>query len=74
MEITPLSHFLLCLRGVILCLWLWWVILGHPALGLSFALLFRGASTLLWIHRSKVSLFMFKLFLNLDSVSVHHAK
>ena len=74
MELTPLSRVLLCLRGAFLCLRLQRVILGSPTLALSFALWFGGAFLLLQIHRSKVSLFLFKLFLILDSISVHHAK
>ena len=36
MELTPLSHVLLRLYDVVLFLWLWWVVLGHPTLALSF--------------------------------------
>ena len=71
MELTPLSHVLLCLRGVFLCLWLRWIILCRPALDLSFALWFGTAFSLLKICRSKVSIFLFKLLLNLDIVSIH---
>lgn len=35
MELTPLSSVLICVRGVVICLQLWWFILGHPALDLS---------------------------------------
>lgn len=48
--------------------------LGHPVLDLSFYLLFGGAFPLLLILRSKVSLILFKLVLNLVSVSVCHSK
>ena len=58
MEVTPLSCVVIYLHGVILCLWLRWVVLGHPALALSFVLLFGGAFPLLQIHRSKVSSFV----------------
>ena len=44
--------------------------MDHPVLALSFALRFGGAFPLLQIRRSKVSLFLFKLLLNLDSVLV----
>ena len=36
MELTPLSYVLL-LRSVVLFLRLWQVVLGHPALALSFS-------------------------------------
>ena len=74
MELTPLSCVLLRLRGVVLCLRLRRVVLGHPALALSFVLWFGGTFPLLWIRRSKVSLLLFKLLLDLDSVSVCRAE
>ena len=74
MELTPFSRVLLCLRGIVLCLWLQWVVLGRPALALSFALRFGDVFPLLQIHRSKVLLLLFKLLLNLDSVSVRRAE
>ena len=70
MEITPFSRVLFRLRGVILCLQLWRVVLGCPALALSFILHFRGTFPLLQIHRSKVSLLLFKLLLDLNGISV----
>ena len=48
--------------------------MGHPALDLSFFLWFGGTFPLLRIHRSKVSLLLFKLLLDLDGVSVHCAE
>ena len=70
MELTPLSLVLLRLHGVVLCLRLWWVVLGHPALALSFLLWFGGTFPLLQIRKSKVLLLMFKLLLNIDGISV----
>lgn len=61
MEPTPLSCVLLQLHGVIPFLQLRQVVLGHPALALSFALR---------ICRSNVSLLLFELFLDFDSVLV----
>jgi len=43
---------------------------SYPALALSFVPWFWGAFSLLRINRSKVSLLLFKLLLNLDSVSI----
>ena len=70
MELTPFSCVLFRLRDAVLCLQLWRVVLGHPALALSFVLQFEGTFPLLQICRSKVSLLLFKFFLDLDSVSV----
>lgn len=70
MELITLSHVLLWLHNVVLSLQLWRVFLGCPALDFSFVLWFQGTFSLLHIRRSKVSLFLFKLLLNLDSVSV----
>ena len=70
MELTPFSSVLSRLRGAVLCLQLRLVVLGCPALALSFVLWFRGTFPLLWIRRSKVSLLLFKLFLNLDDILV----
>ena len=74
MELTPFSHVFLCLQRVVLCFWLRWVVLGHPTLTLSFALRLGGAFPLLQIRRSKVSLLLVKLLLDLDSVSVRCAE
>ena len=60
-ELTPLPCVLLRLHGVVLFLRLRLVVLGHPALILSFGLR---------ICRSKVSLLLFELLLDFDSVSV----
>ena len=70
MELTPLSCVLFWLRGIVLCLQLRLVVLGCPALALSFVLWFRGTFPLLWIRRSKVSLLLFKLLLNLHGILV----
>ena len=65
-ELTPLSRVLLWLRGVVLFLQLWRVVLGRPALALSFILQFGGTFPLFQIRRPKVSLLLFKLLLDLD--------
>ncbi len=67
-------HVLLCLHGVVIFFPLWWVFLGHLAVALAFALWFGGAFYLLQIHRSKVLFLLFKLLLNLDSISVCRAR
>ena len=64
-ELTPLSCVLLRFRGVVLFLWLRWVVLGHPTLALSFGL---------QIRRSKVFLLLFELLLNFDSILVRCAE
>jgi hypothetical protein len=74
MELTPLPRVLFWLRGVVLCLWLWQVVLGHPALAWSFVLWFGGTFPLLLIRKPKVSLFLFELLLNLGSILVCHTK
>ena len=74
MELTPLSYVLFRLRGTVLYLQLWWVVLGRPALALSFVLQLGGTFPLLQIHRSKVSLLLFKLLLDLDDISVFRAE
>ena len=74
MELTSLSRVLLRLCIVVLCLWPWRVVLGHPALALSFVLWFGGTFPLLQIHRSKVSLLLFKLLLDLDGISIRRAE
>ena len=74
MELTPLSGVLFQLRDAVLCLQLWRVVLGHPALDLSFVLRFGGTFSLLRIRRSKVSLLLFKLLLDLDDISVCRAE
>ena len=74
MELTLFSHVLFQLRGTVLCLQLWQVFLGRPALTLSFFLWFGGTFHLLWIRRSKVSLLLFKLLLDLDGISVCRAE
>jgi len=74
MELTPLSRVLLQLRGIIPFLWLWWVVLGRPTLDLSFVLRFGGTFPLLRIRRTKVSLLLFKIFLDLDGISICCAK
>ena len=61
MELTPLSCFLLQLHGVFLFLRLRRVVLGHLALAFPFGL---------WNFKSKVSLLMFEILLDFDSVSV----
>ena len=42
MELTTLSHVLIWLRSFVLFLQLWQVVLGHPALALSFVKQFVG--------------------------------
>ena len=74
MELTQLSRVLFQLRGTVLFLQLWWLVLGCPALALSFVLRFGGTFPLLQIRRSKVSLLLFKLLLYLDNVSVHRVE
>ena len=74
MELTPLPRVLFWLRGVVLCLWLWQVVLGYPTLAWSFVLQFGGTFPLLLIRRPKVLLFLFELLLNLGSISVRHTK
>ena len=74
MELTPLSRVLFRLCDTVLCLQLWQVVLGRPALAFSFVLWFGGTFPLLRIYRSKVSLLLFKILLDLDSASVHRAK
>lgn len=74
MELTPLSRVLLWICSVFLCLWPWWVVLGHLALAFSFVLRFGGTFPLLQIHRSKVSLVLFKLLLDLNGVSVRRSE
>ena len=70
MELTPLSCVLFQLHNDVLSLQLWRVVLGCPALALSFVLRFGGTFPLLRIRRSNVSLLLFKLLLNLDSILV----
>ena len=74
MELTPFSRVLFRLRGAILCLQLWRVVLGCPALALSFVLCFKGTFPLLQIRKSKVSLLLFKLLLDFYGISVRCAK
>ena len=74
MELTPLSHVLLWLCGVVLCLWLWQVVLSRHALALSFFLWFWNTLHLLLIRRSKVSLLLFEFLLNLGSIPVCRTK
>ena len=62
MELAPLSRFLLRLCSVSLCLQLWKVFLSRHALAVSLVLLFGGTFPLLWIRRSKVSLFLSEFF------------
>ena len=73
MKLTPFSC-VLCLRGVFLCLQLQRFVLGLPTLALAFALWFGGTFSLLRIRRSKISLHLFKIFLNLDNVLVCRAE
>ena len=47
---------------------------GSPHLALLFVLWFGGTFPLLWIHRSKVSLLLFKLLLDLNRISVSCAE
>jgi len=70
MELTPLSPILFWLHDVVIFLQLCWVVLGYSTLALSFVLRFGGTFPLLQIPRSKLSLVLFKLFLNLDGISV----
>lgn len=74
MELTPFSRVPVWLCNVVLCLHLWRVVLGYLALALYFVLWFRGTFPLLQIRRSKVALLLFKLLLDLDSISVCYAK
>ena len=74
MEFTPLSRFLLCFRCVVLCLYIWRVVLGCPTLYFSFALQFGGTFPMLRIHISNFSLLLFKILLNLDNVSIRRAE
>ena len=74
MELTPFSSVLSRLRGAVLCLQLRLVVLGCPALAWSFVLWFGVVFSLLWISKSKVSLILFKLLLNLDDILVGRAK
>ena len=74
MELTPLPRVLVRLHDIILCLQLWRVVLGCPALAFSFVLWFRGTFPLLWICRFKVLLLLFKLLLNLYSVPICRAE
>ena len=74
MELAPFSSVLSRLCGTVLCLQLWLVLLGCPALALSFVLRFGGTFPLLRIRRSKVLLFLFKLLLDLDSILVCRAE
>ena len=74
MELTPFSRVLFWLCDVVLFLQLWQVVLGCPALSLPFVLWFRGTFPLLQIHKSKVSLILFKFLLDLDNVSIGCAK
>jgi hypothetical protein len=74
MELTPLPRVFFWLRGVVLCLWLWQVVLGYPALDWSFVLRFGSTFPVLLIYRPKVSLLLFELLLNLGSISVCHTK
>jgi hypothetical protein len=75
MELTPLSHVLLRLRGVVLIyLRLWQVVLSRHALALSFVLWFGGTFRFLLICRSKVLLLLFEFLLNLGSMSVCRTK
>lgn len=68
---SPVSHVLLHLHGVVLFLQLQRVVLGRPNLDWSFVMWFGGAFSLLWIHRYKVSLLLFKLLPNLYSIPIH---
>jgi hypothetical protein len=74
MELTPLPSVLFWLRGVVICLRVWWVVLGHLALAWSFVRRFGGAFPFLLIRRPKVSLLLFELLLNLGSITVCHTK
>ena len=74
MVLTPLPRVLFWLRGVVLYLWLWQVVLGHPTLAWSFFRRFVGTFPLPLIHRPKVSLLLFELLLNLGSIPVFYTK
>ena len=74
MELIPLSRVLIWLHGVVICLCLWQVVLGHHALDLSFVLRFGGTFPLLLIRKSKVSLLLFEFLLNLGSIPVCRTK
>jgi hypothetical protein len=70
MELTPLPRVLFWLRYVVLCLRLWRVVLGRPALAWSFVRRFGSTFSFLLIRRPKVSLLLFELLLNLGSILV----
>ena len=74
MELTSFPHVLFQPRDTILCFQFWQVFLGHRALALSFVLQFGGTFRLLRIHRSKILLLLFKLFLDLDGILVCRAE
>ena len=74
MELTPLSHVLLWLCGVVLFLWLSRVVFSRHALALSFVLWFGSTFPLLLMRRSKVSLLLFEFLLNLGSIPVCRTK
>jgi len=65
MELTPHSCVLPSLCGVFLFLWLRQVVLGYPTLAFPFVP---------QIRKSKVSLLLFKLLLDLDGVLLCHAE
>ena len=70
MELTPLSRVILWIHGVVIFLWIWQVVLGCPALALSFVMWFGGTFPLLLIRISKVSLLLFELLLKLGNISI----
>jgi hypothetical protein len=70
MELTPLPHVLFWLRGVVLCLRLWGVVLGCPVLAWSFVQRLGDTFPLLLIRKPKVSLLLFGPLLNLGSIPV----
>lgn len=75
MELTPLSYpSFFIFEGIFIFLQLWRVILGHLTLDLSFVLWFGSTFPLLQIHRSNVSLLLFKFLLDLDNVSIGDTK
>jgi hypothetical protein len=71
MELTPLSHVLLQLHGVVIFLRISQVVLIHHALSLSFVMWFGGTFRLILIPISKVSLLLFEFLLNLGSIPAH---
>ena len=74
MELTPLSHVLIWLRGVVLFLCLWQVVLGRHALALSFVLWFGGTFPLLFDSQIQSLASSVEFMLNLGSIPVCRTK